>query len=768
MERRVIESIVHNLVRDNREHDSIMLDGIALYICRANRKVIRETFDNKRFDYEALFAEGTYVLEKLKRPEYQEKLGILCEYFALAAEVLLDYVQTKLPRFYAQQGCITPGASRFMIDLLDPAGGETVYNPFGGDPYAPINRTRTLFVSDIINQKENRYMQLVLAANGSSNLHCRTNNPLMRPEYEDASYRYIYIPALPFGIRIAGMGRKVEENFVLRMLDVLAPEGSMVVVLPIHSLSSDLYFDFRKTLIEHGYLRAVVLLGPKAVYATTNVKTATFLIQKNESYSNSFIFANATTIEIKSISDYLDLIDKVYSADTDIRTRILYSDILENRNLAIRDKSFKDNRIDRPGFKFVKLSEILKPYRKSIEVHAKDLLPRLSGKDMHLQLPDYRISFDDLPLEHLQGRFTCITENVLCFHSITQNYLWCDGDESAPIYCNGDIYTYLIKDKRISPEYLCFALAEEDVQADIKSRIGGAHLPRITRDSFRDVEIPIPDVKRDVHFLQEEMHFISERKTRLAQTEKEAHKESIEDIKDDIEDKIHLLGPYNFNVQAGLNRILGKLHKGEKLDASTRIFKDSDIRLDNYVENLLLKSQSAGYITASIGGDIFEEVDRPLDSFRFLQDYLSYLESDDSYEGIKFRLMPISQPFPLLITERSLRLVLDTIIRNAVMHGFTDSFYGEKHIAIRIAEEEEEEHRRAIISIANNGLPVEEGFSEYLYQSKFGKCGKTGHTGRGGYFVGNAMRFYKGYFSINTKDKNWPFIVSLHIPISHE
>ena len=97
-------------------------------------------------------------------------------------------------------------------------------------------------ISDIINQKENRYTQLVLAAHGSHNLHCRINNPLMRPEYEDAHYRYIYIPALPFGIRIAGMGRKIEENFVLRMLDVLEPEGSMVVVLPVHSLSSDLYF----------------------------------------------------------------------------------------------------------------------------------------------------------------------------------------------------------------------------------------------------------------------------------------------------------------------------------------------------------------------------------------------------------------------------------------------------------------------------------------------------------------------------------------------
>lgn len=766
MERRVIESIVHNLVRDNREHDSIMLDGIALYVCRANRKVIRETFDNKMFDFEALFAQGTYALEHLKRPEYQEKLDILCENFALTANVLLDYVQTRLPRFYAQQGCITPGASRFMVDWLHPAAGETVYNPFGGDPYAPIDRNDTLFISDIINQKENRYTQLVLAANGSSNLHCRINNPLMRPEYEDGHYRYIYIPALPFGIRIAGMGRKIEENFVLRMLDILEPGGSMVVVLPIHSLSSDLYFEFRKILIERGYLRVVALLGPKAVYATTNVKTAIFFIQKSESKSGSFIFANATSVETKSVADYLNLIDQISFGKDDICTHISYSDIWESSNLAIRDKSFLNTRIDRPGYRFVKLSEVLEQYRKSVEVAPDDLLPRLSGKDMHLQLPDYKVFFDDLPLEHLQGRFTCITEGVFCFHSITQNYLWCDGDDAVPIYCNGDIFTFRIKDKRISPEYLCFVLAEEDVQADIKSRIGESVLPRVSRTSFLDVEIPIPDVDREMLFLQEEMHFISERKTRLAQTEKEAHKESIEDIKDDIEDKKHLMGPYNSDIQSGLHLLLKKLRRGEQLSASTRIARDSEISVDQYLSALLSKSQSAGYITASIGGSIFEPVDRPLDSFLFLQEYLSYIQADDSYEDIIFHLEPVSKPFALMIHPRSLRLVLDTIIRNAVRHGFADGFSGIKQISLKISEDPK--NGTATISVANNGLPVAEGFTEDLYERKFGKCGKTGHTGRGGYFVNNAMRFYKGSVSIITTDESWPFIVKLHIPMSYE
>ena len=335
-----------------------------------------------------------------------------------------------------------------------------------------------------------------------------------------------------------------------------------------------------------------------------------------------------------------------------------------------------------------------------------------------------------------------------------------------PIYCNGDIFTFQINDSQITPEYICFVLAEEDIQADIKSRGEGSFMHRVDRKSFLDIEIPIPDTEQESLFLQEEMRFVSERKTRLAEKEKEAHKESLADITDDIEDKIHLLGPYNFDVQSGINRILKKLQKGEKLDASTHIFKDSDIRLDSYLENLLSKSQSAGYITASIGGSIFQDVDRPTDCFLFLQDYLTYLQADDTYEGIKFNLQPIPSPFPLMITPRSLRLVLDTVVRNAVMHGFSDGFYGEKRIEIAIAEDVIP--GMVVLSIANNGLPAAEGFSEDLYERKFGKCGRTGHTGRGGFFVSNAMHFYKGAVSISTEDEKWPFIVNLHIPVSHE
>lgn len=766
MERRLIETIVNGIVRQKFAHETLILDSIALYICRANRKEIRLKFNSKQFDFENLFAEGTHFIKMLENHVLPEQLQLLADNFAITSEVLMDYAITGIPRHFSQQGSIKPGASRLLMRYLEPGEAGFVYNPFGGDCYAPVENSSVQFLSEVMSLKESRYMQLVLAAKGLSNVHSRPVNPFMRPEAENESQQLIYIPAMPFGIRIAGMGRKIEENFILRMIDILVPGGKLVVVLPYAALSADIYFELRKTLAERRYLRDVILFRQDAVYYNTGLKTVAFVIEKRPSSSNCFNLVDTTAYNFELDSDFFKLFDRAKALDHEVVTQVTFDSIFRTSNCQIINPKVKGDRIARPGYKYVKLENVLSTYSKSVELDGSEMVPRLSGKDMHEELPSYAIDVQDVEIIEAKGRFTAITEPVFCFHGITRNCVWCIAEPDIPIYCNGDVYTFKIKSDIITPEYLCFILQEEDIAADIKSRVSGNTIPRISRSAFLDVEIPIPDKDRKTLVAQEMLHFISDRKSRLVKAEQEQHQETIEDIKDDIEDKIHLMGPYNLDIQSGLNRVLKRLEKGETLDAHTKIFNQSDISLADYLRQLVTKSISAGYITASIGGNIFEPVDRPMDSFTYLQDYVAYLESDNSYKGITFSLGPIAAPYALMITPRTMNLVLDTIVRNAVMHGFSDAFFGEKKIWINITEDAE--NAMAVVSVANNGLPADESFSENLYERKFGKCGDTAHTGRGGYFVSNAMKFYQGNVSVDTTDKEWPFIVKLHIPMSHE
>ena len=766
MERKLIESIINGIVRQGRDSIAMTLDGIALLLCRNNRQKIRSHLSNKEFDFENLFANGSYVVKYIQRSVPEEHLKLLYKNFEFSAEVLLDYVQTKVPRFFEQQGSVKESISRMMMRLLDPQNGDFIYNPFGGDYYAPIAYPGTRFLSEVISQKESRYLQLVMAAKWQDNVVSRPSNPFMRPESESEHFNLIYIPALPFGIRIAGMGRKIEEDFVMRMMNILVPGGRMVVILPSVALSADTYFELRKTLAETGYLRSITLLGAGSAYKSTAISTAIFEIVKEPNPSGLFHLYNATSFNLDDQASMDEFYRRVDNKDPETSVTITLQSLYSSRNLQIFDPSAKHSRIERPGFKNVMLRSILEYYSNPVELDGTELVARLSGKDMHLKLPAYKIDVQDVEITKARGRFTCISEPVFCFHGITQNFLWCVGEEALPVYCNSDIYTFKIRDSIVSPEYLCFVLNEDDIVADIKSRIAGATIQRISRQSLLDVEIPIPDEDRCELFKQEMERFISERKTRLAERERASHQETIEDIKEDIKDKIHLLGPYNQDIQTGLNRILGKLNKGETLDAHSKVFKNFDVELADFIQSLLNKSVDAGYITASIGGSMFETVDRPLDSFVFLQEYVAYLQCDNSYRDIEISLERIAATYALMIDGKALKLVLDTIVRNAVRHGFASPISGHKEIKISITGNDL--NNMAVISIANNGARVAADFDASRYGDKFWKCGRTGNTGRGGHFVKSAMDFYKGTYSIDTNDEEWPFVINLYIPMSHE
>lgn len=764
MERKLIISVINGILRNGYDSGITTLSGIALWLCRQKPRSF-EARGRDVFDYESLFADGEDAAQRIEKNVPEDQLALLKDNYALTAEILLMYSFDNGFRPAAIAFPVSAAASQFLFSFLAPYKEKLVYNPFAGDYYAPARHPDVIFGSPSLDVHTIRFAQLYQMANGRSNSQYYDFNPFLYPGEEKEVYNSIYIPAMPFGMKIPGLGRKMEENYILNVLKQLRPGGKMVFVLPSHSLSSDNYFELRKTLLEKRILRRVLLLGPRAITGRTSMPMVAFVIENTQNDYPFFLLQNLTKLPLTTQEEAQQLYNTVIAKDPDVTVAVEYDTPFKTPNVHIFDPSASAKRIDRPGFKYVKLASLLTPYSNYRELDGTEMVARLSGKDMHLKLPEYMIDIQDVEVAPLTGKFNCINEPIFCFHGITQNYVWCVGEPDYPIYCNSDVYTFRISSNLITPEYLCFVLGQEDLMADIRSRIAGT-VSRIAKQAFLDVEIPVPDRDRQDLITQDLQQYISTKKTMLAEMEKRSHEANIEDIREDINDKVHLLGPYNANIQTGINRVIKMLQRGDSLEADTKVFRDSDIELMGFLKRLLVKSQDAGYIMASIGETIFEEAKRPLDIFTFIQEYVASLQSDDEYEGISFEITPIERPVYLMITDRSLRLVLDTIVRNAVSHGFPDSFTGAKRIKFTIDSTPEASH--AVISVANNGMPAAEGFSDNLYVSKFGKCGPTAHSGRGGYFVSKAMDFYKGYVFVNTSNAEWPFDVWLHIPMSNE
>lgn len=766
MERKLINSVVNGILRNHFDSEENTLRGIALWLCRQMNVSLKDGMENHAASLEDLFVDGEEAAHKIAQNIPREQLRLLEENFALTAEtlLLLSYHYGFKPTNLSLP--VTEAASRFLFSFLRPHEGSIIYNPFGGDYYAPGRYPQYRFVSPNIDGQVSDFSILYQAARGLGNSTYFTFNPFLNPEGGESVYDSIYIPAMPYGVRIMGFGRKIEENYILNALRLLRGGGRMVVVLPAMALTADSFFELRKTLLDKRILRRVILFPTKALWSNTTLSTVAFVLENSWNENPYFYLHDLSKGSFSTTEESQELFNLVAFNDPAASVTIEYSAPFSTHNVQILPPSASLQRIERPGFKYVRLGELLSPYRKSVELDGTEMVARLSGKDMHLTLPDYMIDIQDVEITPARGRFTRIEEPVLCFHGITQNYVWCIGEKDYPVYCNSDIYTFRISSELISPEYLCFVLGQEDILADIKSRVSGYGIPRITRQALLDVAIPVPDQDRQDLVTQELQRFISDQKTMLAEQQKRSHEADIEDIREDIKDKIHLLGPYNTNVQTGIHRIVKMLQRGDKLEAGTEVYKDSGIELLGFLKSLLVKSEDAGYIMASIGESIFEEAEQPLDAFTFIQEYVARLQSDEEYEGISFEITPIKRPCYMMITERSLRLVLDTIVRNAVLHGFSDAFSGPRKI--RFGLDVHPGSGFAVISVANNGLPAAEGFTQSLYEGKFGKCGPTAHSGRGGFFVARAMAYYKGYVIVNTSDKKWPFDVWLHIPISHE
>ena len=94
--------------------------------------------------------------------------------------------------------------------------------------------------------------------------------------------------------------------------------------------------------------------------------------------------------------------------------------------------------------------------------------------------------------------------------------------------------------------------------------------------------------------------------------------------------------------------------------------------------------------------------------------------------------------------------IVQNIIENARMHGFTDQTRTDYMIWINLSVDEERD--LYIIDFMNNGTPLPNGMTKTRYGLKGEKAGLTGGTGSGGYIVKSIITHYGGDYDVFCKD----------------
>lgn len=140
----------------------------------------------------------------------------------------------------------------------------------------------------------------------------------------------------------------------------------------------------------------------------------------------------------------------------------------------------------------------------------------------------------------------------------------------------------------------------------------------------------------------------------------------------------------------------------------------------------------------------------------FLSDYIKYLGLNKKRVNVSADLFGIEKNLVIKYNRAALNVILNSIIDNAIEHGFSN--YECENPMIKIIAEVKGDY--VLLNICNNGKPISISNDDYKTRGVF--KGETGHTGIGGYQISRYAELQGGYVEIHNT-KSWNTEIHLYI-----
>lgn len=111
--------------------------------------------------------------------------------------------------------------------------------------------------------------------------------------------------------------QKTEVLFVERALNLLRPEGRLLIVLPTGLLSAESYSDLRAHILQRAWVRAVINL-PTHTFVQSGVPTVNTVVLYLQKFPEDTSKVISKEIKGPNISDYRDMLSRIPSLDYEI------------------------------------------------------------------------------------------------------------------------------------------------------------------------------------------------------------------------------------------------------------------------------------------------------------------------------------------------------------------------------------------------------------------------------------------------------------------
>ena len=375
------------------------------------------------------------------------------------------------------------------------------------------------------------------------------NNDVLQYDFTNEKYDYIFCEA-PFGLKVnnstldalnknSSIPYKFNRNsgswlFVAQILKALKQNGKSVVIMnnaPLFQFSDK---EFRKYLLDSGYLDMVIRL-PDKLLAETSISISIIVISKEKSKNIRFIDASKQFIEGRRVNSLSkENIDKIIRMSEDDKYNISYEEIANNNFNLFPTNYANDININNP----IKIEKFTNEIFRGVQISAKTLDGIVTEGDYTYKImslsniDDYTINYNDM-------------QKIKVNHSKWNRYLLEDGDfilsakgtklktavyrsiNDDKVIASGNLMVLRLKRDIVDPYYLKIFLDSKLGQKCINRIQTGAVILSIGKQALQSMEIPNKNIS-------EQKELITKYTARI--DELSYHKRKINELTQNIND----------------------------------------------------------------------------------------------------------------------------------------------------------------------------------------------------------------------------------------
>ena len=504
-------------------------------------------------------------------------------------------------------------------------------------------------------------------------------------------------------------------------------------------------YELRKYLVEHNQLDTIISLPANILYGTS-IRTVIVVCKKHR--------MDNEPIKIVHAEDYYLGEGRKRIFDVD-RTLSMIDSFGEDCASVSLDKVRKYDYNLNPALYFNQNFE-LKEGQKVVKL--KDLVTSIEGEHVHSSNVEeaYKVStlsknFIEVLLNNSKvSQLVETRRNANCRHftAAGKKYLLCLSTPMGTRYglftdnkdfsCPVEIKAYEINESLVMPEYLVYTLVNSEAVNQGQMSLAEYMMIPIVIDSL---EVQKTLINKKVQQYQEH---------KLAEQEADAKRLG---IKQNISDLEHMLG----TTQNRIGKIIQRL---EKVTPGADNYQQLIKQLK---DNVGYMNRTIQYTNTRIESACFNKQDG--DISKFIKDYVDAWKNYGSYCFTLDVLDEFDERNSVSFDKGMLTVMLDSILNNAVRHGFHKRKDVGNQVLIHLSEVVYDDTPYLLLSIANNGEEISDGFTIEDYVSRGRYTASTGRTGLGGYHVYQIVKGHNGYLRLDS-NKQWNLIVEVLLPIN--